>query len=331
MRPELTALALGLGLAAAPAAAEPEAAPGFTVEPIEAGLVAPSGVAALGDALVFTDLATGRVVRRDADGGLTVLADELPFGIDVMGLPTGPYKVATLGGAIVISQGWQDVARDEGPLDHAVIEISPGAKPRVLGNGFWNPYDLAHGAGAWYVADAARNALMRLDADGVVREVFAFPDLVHDRGALAGLSPTEFTGGEPYEVDAVPTGVALRGGRVYVALFGGFPYIDGGGLVVSLSAAGGDRHARIEVRGLNAPIDVAFEPGGRLLILEMGRFAVGRGFLAGSGRLLRVDLATGAREALLAGLDRPVTVLPRPGGAAIVVQMSGPVLRLAPE
>ncbi len=59
--------------------------------------------------------------------------------------------------------------------------------------------------------------------------------------------------------------------------------------------------------------------------------AVGRGFLAGSGRLLRVDLATGAREALLAGLDRPVTVLPRPGGAAIVVQMSGPVLRLAPE
>ena len=331
MRVELTALAIAAHLAAPGASAAPEAAPGFVVEPMNVGLVSPSGVAALGDALVFTDLATGRVVRRDRAGRLTTLADGLPFGADVTGDPTGPYKVVTLDGRVFVSQGWQDTGRDEGPLDHAIVEIAPGAAPRVLSNDFWNPYDFAHDGGVWYVADAAKNALMTLDAGGAVSELFAFPDLVRDRGALSALSPTEFSGGEPYEVDAVPTGVAISGGRVYVALFGGFPYLAGGGLVVSVAAGGGETRTRIEVRRLDAPIDIAFDDERRLLVLEMGRFELEQGFLAGSGRLLRVDLATGTREVLLAGLDRPVTVLPRPGGGAVVVQLSGTVLRLGPE
>ncbi len=331
MRIELIAMMFFAGLAVPCAAGAAEPAPGFVVEPMIVGLVVPSGVAALGDALVFTDLAAGRVVRRDPDGGVTALAGDLPFGTDVMGMPTGPYKIATLGGRIFVSQGWQDVDSDEGPLDHAIVEVTPGAAPKVLSSEFWNPYDFEHDGGAWYIADAGKNALFKLTADGTLIELFAFPDLVHDRGALSELSPTEFEGGEPYEVDAVPTGVAIKGGRVYVALFGGFPYLDGGGLVVSVGVAGGDTNARIEVRGLNTPTDVAFDDRGRLLVLELGRFELEIGFVPGSGRLLRVDLATGDREVLLAGLDQPVTVLPRPGGAAVVVQMSGPVLRLRPQ
>jgi hypothetical protein len=329
MRAELSALVLVAGLATSGAAAAPEAAPGFIVEPVIVDLATPSGIAALGDALVFSDLTTGRVVRRDGTGRQTVLTENLPFGKDVMGSPTGPYKLAVLDGRLFTSQGWQDVDRDEGPLDHAIVEITPGTgPPRALSNDFWNPYDFEHHDGVWYVADAARNALMTLDAEGAVSELFAFPDLVRDRAALSVLSPTEFQGGEPYEVDAVPTGVAVLEGRVYVALFGGFPYLDGGGLVVSVAASGDETAARVEVRGLDAPIDVAFDDAGGLLVVEMGRFELEGGFLPGSGRLLRVDLATGAREVLLTGLDQPVTVLPRPGGGAVVVQMSGSVLRL---
>ena len=328
MRAELTALTLAACLAAPPGAAALEAAPGFVVEALAVDLVVHSGVAALDDALVFTDLAAGRVIRRDPDGRVTVLVEDLPFGTDVMGMATGPYKVATLDGRIFVSQGWQDVERDKGPLDHAIVEVTPGAAPRVLSNEFWNPYDLENSGGVWYVADAAKNALMKLDADGAVTELFAFPDLVHERGALKDLSPTEFRGGEPYEVDAVPTGVSVKDDRVYTALFGGFPFVDGGGLVVSVSVGGGDESARVEVPNLNAPTDVAFDEEGRLLVLEMGRFEVGQGFLAGTGALLRVDLESGAREPLVSGLDRPVTVLVRRGKPTIVVQMSGPVLRV---
>ena len=51
---------------------------------------------------------------------------------------------------------------------------------------------------------------------------------------MQSLSPTEFAEGETYEFDAVPTGIALRDGRLYVSLFGGFPFLAGAGKVVSL-------------------------------------------------------------------------------------------------
>ena len=309
--------------------AVPRAAPGYRIEVLVHDLAAPSGAATDGKDLILTDLGSGTVVRRAPDGSTSVLFDGLPVGRDVMGEPTGPYKVQVLDGRIFVAQGWQDVARDELPVDHAILELVPGAPPRVVNNALWNPYDFAWGGSAWYVADAGRNALMRLEPSGALGEVFAFPDLQHRRDALQALSPTEFRGEETYEVDAVPTGVAVAGARVYVALFGGFPFLDGGGLVVSLPKAGGAARARIEVKNLDAPIDVAFDPAGRLLVLEFGRFDLEKGFLPETGRLSRIDLRDGTRELLADRLSTPVTLVPEREGA-ILVEMGGAILRVAP-
>jgi len=109
---------------------------------------------------------------------------------------------------------------------------------RTLSNQLWNPYDFDWGGDAWYVADAAQNTLMRLAPGAAPSIVFAFPDLVQRRSDLSFLSPTEFKSGEAYAIDAVPTGIALRGERVFVALFGGFPFIAGSGRIVSQPKTG---------------------------------------------------------------------------------------------
>ncbi len=289
------------------------------------------------DWLSETAACSSRIWVRDessdlnSGSGATLLAT-LPIGIDVMGAPTGPYKVAVHGDGLLVTQGWQDVNRAEAPHDHALLSIEPDGAIRVVSQAFWNPYDLAPAGEDWFVVDSAKNALFLWSPRAPAPvEYFVFPRIRHEASAMQSLSPTEFGTEQPYEVDAVPTGVAVGNGVVYVALFGGFPFPDGGGQVVSIPMAAADRQALIEVDDLNAPTDVALDQDGRLLVLEYGRFEVGGDFAAGSGRLLRIDLASGERTVLLAGLTKPATVLPLSTGGYVVTQMGGPVLRLTPQ
>ncbi len=340
MRPLARAGAIAAGvigaLASAPidavlAQSAPTAEAGFVVSELPIHLEVGSGLAEQDGSLFFTDMGTGGVIRVDPGSNATLLAT-LPVGVDVMGAPTGPYKVAVQGDRLLVTQGWQDVNRSEGPQDHALLSIEPGGAIHVISRAFWNPYDLAQAGGDWFVVDSGKNALFLWSPGSPAPvEYFVFPRIRHAASALQALSPTEFPTGQSYEVDAVPTGVAVGNGVVYVALFGGFPFPDGGGQVVSIPMAATDRQARVEVSDLNAPTDVAVDRDGRLLVLEYGRFEVGRDFTPGSGRLLRIDLATGERTVLLAGLTKPATVLPLSTGGYVVTQMGGPVLRLAPK
>ena len=312
------------------AVAEPIAAPGWTVAGVEHDLKTPSGAAFVDDSLLVTDLASGRVMRL-TDKRWEVVHDGLPVGDDVLGAPTGPYKVQSNGTRVFVAQGWQDVTRDETEIDHAILELSDSGTINVLSNDFWNPYDFVWVGDSWLVADAGRNSLARLSPDGVVTQLFTIPDLMHRRNELQHLSPTEFEGSEAYPVDAVPTGLAVRGERVYVALFGGFPFLDGAGTVISLPI---DKpvSARLEVIDLDAPIDLAFSEEGALLVLEHGRYdPASNAFMDGTGRLSRIDLATAERETLLAGLSQPATVVPTGADSAFVVSLSGEILRLASD
>jgi hypothetical protein len=309
---------------AAPAAADPTAALGYALEMVQQPGAAFAGLARDGESLLVTDLAAGRVYRRGADGHLTAFGPELPHGPDVMGDPTGPYRVARQNSAYIVAQGWAPANATEGRYDHALLEIDEVGGIKVLSADFWNPYDFVASPDGFYVVDAARNSIERLSADGGVRQtLFTFARLTASGSTLKALSPTEFAEQQSYAFDAVPTGIAARDGRLYVSLFGGFPFLAGSGRVVSLPEAGIAESARVEAVDLNAPVDVVFDANGDMLILEHGLFDPSSAWVSGSGRLLRVKPSTGAREIILDGLTRPVAVLIWDDRQLIVSELGG--------
>ena len=316
-------LAIGLALLTAGAAAEPRAGPGYRLETFSMPGAIFAGLSRDGDQLLVTDLAAGRLYRRGPDGHFTAFGPVLPHGLDVIGDPTGPYRVARRGSAYFVAQGWTPANTEEGNYDHALLEVDEAAAVRIVSRDFWNPYDFIASPDSFYVIDAARNSVERLSADGSVREtIFTFARLMASGSTLKALSPTEFGEQQSYEFDAVPTGIAAHGGRLYVSLFGGFPFIAGSGRIVSLPEAGVAPSARVEAGDLNAPVDVVFDASGDMLVLEHGTFDRSGAWVSGSGRLIRIP-STGARQIILDGLTRPVSVLAWDDRHLVVSELGG--------
>jgi DNA-binding beta-propeller fold protein YncE len=310
------------------AVAVPSAAPGYTLDVVSQTGAIFCGLAEEPGALLVTNLADGRLYRRDdSTGRLVPFGPALPHGIDVIGDPTGPYRVAVQGDGYLIAQGWTPVDADEAPRDHALLTLDPSGEAAVLSDDFWNPFAFVAVGEAIFVVDAARNTVERLGVDGGRRTVAAFPRLEQEGEAMQSLSPTEFTAAEIYQVDAVPTGIAARDGRLFVSLFGGFPFIAGGGVVVSFDPANGPDEQRVEVGDLDSPVGVAFAPDGSLLVLEHGEYDQANGFLPGTGRLLSVA-AAGERATLIDGLTRPASVLVRDDGTIAVSSLDGTLVFL---
>jgi hypothetical protein len=311
------------------AAAEPTAVAGFDIEVVRVEGAMFSGLGEKEDVLVVTNLADGRIYLR-RDGAMETIGSALPHGIDVIGDPTGPYHVAFSKRGLLVTQGWTPAGSDEGPLDHALLEVTGEGEPRVISNDFWNPFDFVIDEENLFLVDAAKNSIERLRVSGEKTTIFTFARIKQDGAAMQALSPTEFSAVEPYEVDAVPTGIALRGDHLFVSLFSGFPYLDGGGRVVSLGKSGGDAEARTEIDGLNSPVDLGFRDG-RLLVLEHGRYLQGEGFLPGTGRLIGVDLETNGSEVLVDALTRPASFVVRENGGLIIAALDGTLTFVTPE
>jgi sugar lactone lactonase YvrE len=317
-------LIAALALLAASASAEPKAGPGYRLETFSTPGGIFAGLSRDGDQLLVTDLATGRLYRRGPNGKFTAFGPAFPHGLDVIGDPTGPYRVLRAGSIHVVAQGWTPVDSDEGPYDHALVSIDGSGGARVISNDFLNPFDFIVAGRTYYVIDAARNSVERVEADGTGRKtLFTFHRISQAATALQNLSPTEFPKESAYEVDAVPTGIAHRDKRIYVSLFGGFPFLEGAGKVVSIPENDGAPALRLEFEGLNAPVDITFDSDGEMLVLEHGTYDQKEGFQKGSGRLLRFDKATGRRETILDGLTRPVSVLDWDGRQLVVSELGG--------
>ena len=321
-------LTAGLALLSAATTAEPKAASGYEIETFSMPGAVFAGLSRDGDDLLVTDLAAGRLYRRKSDGTMSPFGPILPHGRDVIGDPTGPYGVLRGDGTYVVAQGWTPVGAKEGPYDHALVAID-GDEARVINNDFWNPFDFIASGNVFYVVDAARNTVERLKSDGSGKETLvAFKRTSQAGAAMQGLSPTEFEEGSSYEVDAVPTGIALHEGRLYVSLFGGFPFLAGAGKVVSTPDKDGVSGLRVEFEELNAPVDIAFETNGRVLVLEHGLYDQATGFQAGSGRLLSFDMVSRDRQVVVAGLTRPASVLVWDERRIIVSELGGNILSL---
>ncbi|APG94292.1 ScyD/ScyE family protein [Sinorhizobium americanum] len=329
MRP-LLALIIAAGglLLAHSAVAEPVAAAGYRFETVHVPGAAFAGLARDGDTLLVTDLAKGRLYRRDANGYLVAFGPVFPHGPDVVGDPTGPYRAVRVGGEFIVAQGWTPTNADQNPLDHSLIAIDDAGKTRVISNDFWNPFDFVAVDQGFYVVDAARNSVEHVRRDGRRKTLISFRRLPQAAGTLQSLSPTEFAAGSGYEVDAVPTGIALHRGRLYVALFGGFPFLAGAGKVVSIPTVGASE-PRLEADGLNAPVAIAIAGDGGMLVLEHGTYDQKQGFAKGSGRLLRIDAETKSRSTIFDGLTRPVSVLVLDERQVIVSDLAGNLHLLA--
>ncbi|WP_018238165.1 ScyD/ScyE family protein [Ensifer sp. BR816] len=323
MRPLLALIAAaGALLLAGSAAAEPVAAAGYRLETVHVPGAAFAGLARDGGSLLVTELASGRLYRRGEDGRLQPFGPVFPHGPDVIGDPTGPYRVARVGAELIVAQGWTPASAEADPRDHSLVAIDAAGKTRIISNDFWNPFDFVAADQGFYVVDAARNSVEHVRSDGRKRTVVSFRRLPQAADTLQNLSPTEFAADSSYEVDAVPTGIALHERRLHVALFGGFPFLAGAGTVVSIPT-GGAPEPRLEVDGLNAPVAIAFANDGGMFVLEHGTYDQKQGFAKGSGRLLKIDAATKSRSTILDGLTRPVSVLVWDARQLVVSDLAG--------
>jgi hypothetical protein len=316
-------IAAGLLFLAASAGAEPTVESGYRIETVSVPGAAFAGLSRDGETLLVTDLASGRLYRRSGEGKLVAFGPVFPHGLDVIGDPTGPYHVARAGAVLVVTQGSTPVNSDASRLDHALVAVDEAGGVRVMSSDFWNPFDFIVVGGTYYVIDAARNSVERIQADGRKNTLITFRRISEPTTELRSLSPTEFAEGNNYEVDAVPTGIAYHDGRLYIALFGGFPYLAGAGKIVSIPEAGGALTPRLDVDGLNAPVGIAFGSDGGMLVLEHGTYDQKEGFRKGSGRLLRLDKVTGHQEVVLDNLTRPVSVLVWDEQQLVVSELGG--------
>jgi hypothetical protein len=317
----LLAVVIVVALLGAPGAvlAEPTVAAGYTIETVRKEGAIFSGLARDGDNILVTDLGSGGFYRLSPDRLFSPFGPTLPHGPDVIGDPAGPYSIIPHGDTYLVAQGWTPVDGTEGPHDHALLEIDEERVVRVIHRDFWNPFRFKVAGDRIYVVDAAQNSIERLTFDGAKTTVFSFKRLKQTPETMQNLSPTEFSG-QSYEVDAVPTGIAIDGERLYASLFGGFPFAAGAGQIMSMSLDG--KEPQVDVSGLNAPVDLAID-GNTILILEHGLFDQASGFQTGSGRLIAFDNMHGGRDVIADGLTRPVSFLLSETGEIVISELGG--------
>lgn len=179
-----------------------------------------------------------------------------------------------------------------------------------------NPYGVLAQPGRRVVADAGANALIEALADGHTRALAILPALPGGREAV----PTSVTEGPD--------------GALYVGLLTGFPFFQGSASVLRIASDGSS--IETYAGGFTAIVDVAFDAGGALYVLETASGQVppfpppSPGL--GAGRLKR-QCPGGAPTVLLDGLTFPGSVAVGPDSAAYITNFGtsatgGEVLRL---
>ncbi|MCW5843375.1 MAG: ScyD/ScyE family protein [Caldilinea sp.] len=259
---------------------------------------------------------TARIVKISAADGVTV---------DVAALTSvsngteneGGSRLALLDGVLYATgAGWHPAvvpATAEGPLpgtgslwmvgaDGTVSEAAPiwqlerdnNPVSAELDN---HPYGLLAGPdGNLWVADAGMNALLKVDPATGASEIVATFD------PIPGVFPNPNYDGEML-TDAVPTGVAVADGGVYVSFLSGGPFIPGSAKVVSVAEDGAVSDF---ATGLTMLTDLRTGPDGALYATQFGMFTE-QGPVPGSGAVLRIKEGD-ASEIVVPGLMFPTSI-----------------------
>jgi hypothetical protein len=288
---------------------------------------------------------TGAVSRILPEGGF----ERVVTGLPSLGLPDGtaeggPVDVSFLGTSAYVMMSWggdPGLRAGLGPkswLFGSLLHVTPGGTYRAVadvaaheaafnpagGNVDSNPYDVLALPGRRLVADAGANAIIEVLPNGRTT-TFSLPP------PLPPVPPI------PAPREPVPTSV-VEGpdGALYVGLLTSFPFWPGTSPVLRVPSDGGTPSTY--AAGFTAVVDVAFDHGGALYVLEVARGQVGPfpppppnpGL--GIGRLLR-RCPGAAPTVLLENLTFPSGVVIGPDGAAWLTNYgtsatAGEVLRL---
>lgn len=163
-----------------------------------------------------------------------------------------------------------------------------------------NPVDVWSDHGAYVVADAGGNSLLRVSRGGKVRVLSLFGNIP---------TPNPF-GGPPIPMNAVPTGV-VRGpdGAYYMSQLTGFPFPVGGAKVFRVDPRTGA--ATTYASGFTNAMDLAFGRDGTLYVLEIDHDSLLNP--SREGALLAVPRGGGTPQPIAL----PAGTLTEPGGIAV--------------
>jgi hypothetical protein len=294
----------------------PPAAPTLTL--LAAGLEGASGSTIGPDgALYVTEGAAGRVSRVDPQTGeITPYASGLPpwlvglgGAIDVAFIGNTAYVLVTMVGPDLGGNDVVGIYRVDGPGSFTVIADigdfsirNPSQSVVVVPSGV--QYAMEVYRGGFLVTDGHHNRVLWVRPDGSITEMMAFGNIV-------------------------PTGLEVRGYKVYMAEAGPNPHLPQDGKVV---AFGPKSPNAVEVAS-GAPLltDVEFGRGYKLYALSQGIFEEGQPdgapAMPNTGSLVAVN-SDGSFSSIVEGLNQP-TSLEFIGNNAYVVTHGGEIWRIA--
>jgi hypothetical protein len=312
----LTAVVLAIVVVPAAAAHHPAAAPTPTL--LASGLAGGLGsTVGPGHKLYVTEPRAGRIAQVDTEtGAVTTFASGLPqqnpaIGLggvmDVAFVGQTAYALVTLVGSDVGGGDTVGIYRIDGPHSFTVVaDIGSWATAHPPATDFFVPsgvqYAMERYRGGFLVTDGHHNRVLRVGLDGAISQFRAFGDIV-------------------------PTGLAVRGDRVYMAEAGPIPHLPANGKIVSFDAT--------------SPVTEVATGGPLMVDVELGRgqslYGLAQGHWSDTDPGTPADPNTG--ELLLAnddgtfthvagGLDRP-TSLELIGDDAYVATLAGQVWKVA--
>src|SRR6266566_5159430 len=301
----------------AASAAPPSGGP--TATPLVTGLQGAMGSTIGPDgALYVTEGAAGRISRVDPQTGeKTTFASCLPRSIigiggaiDVAFIDNIAYALVTLVGSQFGTSDVVGIYRVDGPHSFTVVAdigafnlANPPTIPFQIAVPTGLQFALQTYRGGFLVTDGHLNRVLRVTLDGEVTVLIAFDNIV-------------------------PTGLEVRGNRVYMAEAGPVPHLPQDGKVVSFES--GSPTATEVASGARLLVDVEFGPGNGLYALSQGIFPVGGDpgspALPNTGALVKVN-GGGTFTVITEPLDRP-TSLEFIGHTAYVVNLTGEIWKI---
>ena len=267
-------------------------------------------------ALYVTETAAGKITRVDPQtGATTTYASGLPKSIiglggatDIAFLGHTAYVLVTLVSPDVGGSAVDGIYRVDGPHSFTVIaNIGQFAINHPPATSFEVPSGLQFALqpyrGGFLVTDGHHNRVYRVTLDGTVTQLIAFANIV-------------------------PTGLAVRGGTIYMAEAGPVPHLPEKGKVVSFGPKPATAVTEV-ASGSPLLVDVEFGRGRTLYALSQG---IGSGGPPGSpalpdtGALVKVN-GDGTFTPVTTGLDRP-TSLEFIGTTAYVITLGGDIWKI---